>query len=240
MHHRYQQKVLIGIQARSTSTRFPFKCDAMIGPRSIIEHVMHTVTEAVDFMTRNMREPPEFYAALLIPKGDPLKRYANQVAIVEGDEHDVLSRYEQACLHFRPDYIVRVTADCPLLPEFVVTKHIRSAIFGNTDYLTYGHPRFRTSPDGFDVEVLSKRMCRWLFEHAKKPHDREHCTTLLVSDPPDWAKFGHVIDHIDRSDVKLSVDTPEDLEIVRAEYDKIQRILEDAKTYRPNSMVFRL
>lgn len=245
MRYRHPQtrtltKVLIGIQARSTSKRLPNKAAAMIGNKPMIEHVIGTVTEAVDFMSRNMPDPPEFYAALLIPSGDPLKKYAGQIAIVEGDEHDVLSRYHQAFLHYRPDYLVRVTGDCPLLPDFVISKHVRSALYSSTDYLTYGHPRFRTSPDGFDVEVLSKRMCRWLFENAKKPHDREHVTTLLVSSPPEWAKFGHVIDHIDRSSVKLSVDTVEDLERVRAEYDKITKIIEDAKSYRPNSLVFRL
>lgn len=240
MHHRHQQKVLIGIQARSTSTRLPLKCDAMIGPKTILEHVLATVTDAVDFMTRNMRDPPVFYSALLIPRGDPLRRYDSQITVIEGDEWDVLSRYEKALVLYKPDYLVRLTADCPLIPEYVISKHIRSALYGNIDYLTYGHPRFRTSPDGFDVEVLSKRMLRWLCDHARKPHDREHVTTLLVSDPPDWAKHGHVVDHIDRSSVKLSVDTVEDLERVREEYDKIQRILEDAKTYRPNSVVFRL
>lgn len=233
-------KVLIGIQARSTSRRFPNKANATIGDKTMTEHVLSTTADAVDFMSRNMPDPPEFYTALLVPTGDPLKRHANQVAVVEGDESDVLSRFKQAFLYYKPDYVVRITGDCPLLPSFVISKHVRSAIYGGCDYVTHGYPEFRTSPDGFDVEILSKRMLRWLFENARKPKDREHVTTLLVSDPPDWAKFGFVVDHLDLSHLKFSVDTPEDLERVRQEYDRLQKKLEGARNHRPNSVVFRL
>ena len=241
MRHRQVPRVLIGIQARSTSTRFPNKAAAMIGDKTMTEHVLHNVDESVAFLRRNLQDPVEFNVALLIPEGDPLKRLSARYQIVEGSEHDVLSRYQSAFSFYRPDYLVRLTADCPLLPDFVISKHIRSALYGNLDYITNGDPRFRTALDGHDCEVISKRLFRWVVENAVKPYDREHVSTLIKTDAlPDWARVGNIIGYSDLSHIKLSVDTPEDLENVRAAYNKIEDTLNRAKTYRSNSVVFRL
>jgi spore coat polysaccharide biosynthesis protein SpsF (cytidylyltransferase family) len=244
MHRRQQHatRVLIGIQARSTSKRFPNKGMAMINGKTMTEKVLAVVEDAVSWMRKEIPHSPEFSVALLVPEGDPLgKHYARKVDIVEGDEFDVLSRFEKAAAFYRPDYVVRLTGDCPLIPHYVISKHIRCALFSNTDYLTNGDPRFRTAPDGHDCEVISKRMLRWLSDNARRAHDKEHVTTLAKSDPPRWAKVGNIVGHIDCSQIKLSVDTQEDLERVIAEDAKITRMVELGKTYLDQPvMVFRL
>lgn len=233
-------RVMVGIQARSTSKRFPSKAQAVIGTKTMTEHVIRNVTDAVEFMQRSSRDNIEFSVCLLIPTGDPLREVDGAVSILEGDELNVLSRYQKAFSIYRPDYVCRITADCPLIPDYVISKHIRSAIFGPFDYVTNGDPRFTTCVDGHDCEVMSKRMMRWLFDNAKTPRDFEHVTILCKEQTPAWARVCNVIGYLDLSNMKLSVDTPEDLERVRAEYKKVADKIEKAKTYREKSVVFRL
>lgn len=233
----------MAIQARSTSKRFPNKALAILGTKTLIEHVVTAAEEAVGFLQRNLKDPLEFVVAVLVPDRDPLVDFLDRKShckIVEGDEFNVLSRYEKAVVLYRPDFIVRLTGDCPLLPDFVISKHVRSALFGSMDYVSNVDPRFRTSPDGWDVEVMSKRLFSWVAQTANKMLDLEHVTTLIRREPPDWARIGHVIDHIDNSSVKLSVDTPEDLERVREQYTSVSKKVELAKTYRPQTVTFRL
>lgn len=241
---RQPLRVVIGIQARSTSTRFPNKAAAMIGGRSMMEMVLDAVKDAVQFLSRE-RETLEFQTVLLIPKGDPLSKFYGRVAVIEGDENnemDVLSRFKKAFFLYRPDYMVRITGDCPMLPSYVITKMIRSAVFGSMDYVSNSHPLYRTSPDGYDTEVMSRRMMVWLFANAKKQADMEHVTTVIRTSPdlPAMMRIGHVIEWLDRSHVKVSVDTPEDLEYVREEYKKVQDKIEKAESYRQNTVIYRL
>lgn len=233
-------RVLIGIQARSTSKRFPKKAHAPIGPRSMTDHVIWNVLDAIEFMRKGARDQIEFNTVLLVPEGDELKKTTREITVIEGDENDVLSRYKKAFAIYRPDYVCRVTADCPLLPEYVVSKHIRSAIFGPFDYVTNSDPRFTTCVDGHDCEVMSKRMMRWLFENANTPREVEHVTILCKERPPEWARICNIIGYLDMSGTKLSVDTKEDLEKVIKEYEAVERKLSAAKSYRERSFVFRL
>jgi hypothetical protein len=57
--------------------------------------------------------------------------------------------------------------------------------------------------------------------------------------PPDWARIGHVIGHLDQSNLKLSVDTMEDLERVRAAFDRVKRAIENAESIHGKQSVHR-
>jgi glutamate-1-semialdehyde 2,1-aminomutase len=241
MRGRKSIRVLIAIQARSTSKRFPEKSMAMIGQKTMTEMVLGNVEEAIGYIERNDRDPVDCQVALLIPTGDKLKKYAaGRCAVIEGSEDDVLSRFQKAFVVYRPDYVCRITGDCPLLPDFVISKHIRSALFGRLDYCTNADPSYRTSVDGWDCEVMSRRMMEWLFANVQTAYDREHVTTLVRSATPEWANVGYIIEHLDLSHMKLSVDTPEDLERVREQHDMVERKLAGAKTSRSKSIVYRL
>jgi spore coat polysaccharide biosynthesis protein SpsF len=153
--------------------------------------------------------------AVLIPYGDPIGNSLLGNLIVEGPEDDVLKRYEIAQKKFFPNYICRITGDCPLVVPTLITKHISEAVFHDLDYVSNSIDSIRTHPDGYDCEVISSRAMKWLHETADNPFDREHVTTLLKRKPPEWVKIGAIISHNDLSNIKLSVDTPEELERVR-------------------------
>jgi spore coat polysaccharide biosynthesis protein SpsF (cytidylyltransferase family) len=210
-------KVLIGIQARSTSTRLPRKSFALVGGLTLMDRVLKPCQAAAGFLRRHGHQVD---VAILCPEGDPIAAETwPQTTVMEGPEHDVLSRYAMAVARYEPDVIVRVTGDCPMHEATVIGKHVGLTDRFGYDYLSNVDPRFRTSIDGVDTEVISAKLLIDTHQKAEDPSDREHVTTLIRRTPPPWAKIGVVCGFFDLSHIKLSVDTEEDLLRVRAAYD---------------------
>lgn len=218
-------KVAIGIQARSTSSRFPRKVFELIGNKMLIQHVIDACENAARYSSKSY--PGKKISAsvkLLVPENDDLLEFYYKKSIT-GPENDVLTRYVNLQRLTNADYIVRVTGDCPLIPHFVISKAITNATVNNYDYCSNVQENARTSADGFDVEIMSKRALEWANENAKQKSDREHVTLILRSDNiPDDFKIGHMIGYIINKE-KLSVDTKEDLERVREEYRTINNMI---------------
>ncbi len=231
-------KILIGIQARSTSSRLPNKGMLTIGGTTVMQHVLDRVQESVSYIERNHKNPMEVVVALVVPTGDPLAdEYRGKVKVFEGSETDVLARYAVAVNALEPDYLVRITGDCPKIKSCIITSHVFKATFGELYYCSNVDERFRTEPDGWDCEVLSAGGFRYIMENAKDPEDHEHVTIYMRKNPPPWAKIGAFIGTEDRSKTKCSVDTPDDLERVRSEHDNIEQKLSAAR--RAGYRVFR-
>lgn len=214
------QTVLIGIQARSGSTRLPRKAFELISGRMMLDRVIDNCKKAGLFISKKaVNNSLRVRIAVLTPYGDPIiNEFKSRCEIVEGPEDDVLARYAEADKRYSPNYIVRITGDCPLLPPFVISKTIKLAMENGYDYVSNVDPAFRTALDGMDCEVVSSALLKYLDKTATKPSDREHVTTFARSTPPEWAKIGCIVNYFDQSGVKLSVDTKEDLENVRSAF----------------------
>jgi spore coat polysaccharide biosynthesis protein SpsF len=210
-------KILIAIQARSGSTRLPRKAFEMISGRMMLDRVI----EACKFAGRSIEKGGHKAAvAVLTPAGDPIvQEFGARVEIVEGPEHDVLERYAVAVERYNPELTVRVTGDCPLIPAPLIAYMTNLAINNGYDYISNCDERFRTSIDGSDCEVISRRLFEHAAEFAVKPYDREHVTPFIRRSPPEWARLALAVNHYDLSNIKLSVDTPEDLEAVRKAFE---------------------
>lgn len=217
-------QVSIGIQARSTSKRFPGKVFEMIGPKMLLQHVIDACKSSAAYLnnfTHRTRIRVDVF--LLVPKDDEeIKRaFRGKLPIIDGSEDDVLERYKKMLEMSNADFVVRITGDCPLIKPSIITKHINAAVQNKYAYCANVDEECRTSLDGYDCEVISSELLSWLHEFANGV-DREHVTTLVRKSPPEWARnsIGYIVDDRDQSNIKLSVDTKEDLENVRSEYEK--------------------
>lgn len=196
----------------------------------MLRHLIDSCTKASIYINNWTAKNIVVDFALCIPYNDPIKKkYGDDFPCVEGPEDDVLARYKILMDKNDSQYIVRVTADCPLMPSFIISKCITVGVMNEYDYLSNVDERCRTSADGMDCEVISKRLLSHAFENAKDPSDREHVTTFMRRKSPDWAKQGTIINFIDLAHIKLSLDTPDDLVRIRAEYAKIQNALHVAQ-----------
>lgn len=203
--------VLIAVQARSGSKRLPGKSLRLIDDATMISHVFSAAKLSAAFVNRSSGTTSiSAQCCLVIPENDPIKEHFEPDVIVEGPEDDVLERYRLAVDLYRPDYLVRITGDCPLIIPTIITKHIVSAVGMGLDYCSNAFEDLRTFVDGYDCEVISASAFEFIVAGAKTAQDKEHVTTYLRREKPRWAKFGVVMGHIDLSDLKLSVDTIED------------------------------
>lgn len=214
-------KVVIGIQARTHSTRLPNKAMKRIRGITMVDRIINTCLKSEKYINRfTRRSGIEVVTYVLIPEGDPLKEYLSdkEVGILEGPEQDLISRYKVLMDKEDPDYLVRITADCFLLPPFLITKCINTAVKNKYNFTTTAHPEFRTFFDGADVEVVDKELFEWL---DKNSTEREHVFAYLVSNYPDWYRPGLICNYLDLSAFKLSVDTQKDFDLTCKQYNSL-------------------
>lgn len=219
MQQRHSTKIVIGIQARSTSTRFPRKVHELIGGKTVLTRVIESCQGSAAYLSKYFEKTNNSVsvtAAMCIPTGDEIEnKYYSAIPVIEGPEHDVLGRYMILANKLEADYIVRITSDCPLIPQRLISEHVITAFKFGYDYLSNVDEECRTAIDGMDCEVISYRILKDTDARASTSSDREHVTTLIRRDPPRWASVGFSMTHVDHSEIKLSIDTPEDLDRIR-------------------------
>lgn len=223
-------KVCIGIQARSSSKRFPGKVHELIDGRSVLDHVIDVCSKSAGYVNRyTFKNQAIVKLSILVPEGDEIADlYRRRVNVIEGDEDNVLSRYQRMAETHDADYIVRITSDCPRIPEFIISKHILIALKNRYDYFSNVHEGLRTAPDGFDCEVISRKALEWLSDNAKEQYEREHVTPMLRNSPPSWMSRGLMIGNNDLHELKLSIDTREDLDAVIKDQESVERMNREA------------
>ena len=221
--------VLIGVQARSTSTRLRGKCDMAIGETTMVGHVMQQAIRAAAWLSQDMHCD----VVMLIPEGDDVMlRYKGQYLIHEGPEQDVLTRFVSAATEYDSDIIVRLTGDCAWMTSYMIAKCVRAYIKYEADYCS--NVLVRTFMEGLDVEVISRQLLLHLNHEAVTPEDREHVTSaipgLVDDDRLGGFKLHTVMSDFDFSHIKTSVDTAEEYEACNFLYQQKRKKRERAKS----------
>jgi len=132
-----------------------------------------------------------------------------------GDLNNVLDRFYQAAKPNEPDYIVRLTGDCPLIDPEIVDSVIQFCLDGNYDYVSNSlKPTF---PDGLDVEIFKFAALESAWQEASLPSHKEHVTPFIYLQP-DRYKVSVFKNGVDLSDLRWTVDEKEDFEFVSKIY----------------------
>jgi glutamate-1-semialdehyde 2,1-aminomutase len=198
------------IQARMSSTRLPGKIlQTILGAPMLlrqIERVRQASLCDALFVATSTSEADDSVAQLCESAG---------VACFRGSLDDVLDRYYRTALTTRPDHVVRLTGDCPLIDPEIIDAIIRFHVEGGFQYTSNTlELRF---PDGLDVEVMSFTALERAWREAKLPSEREHVTRYMYS-VPGRLRTGSYVGTEDWSHLRWTVDELEDLEFVRRVY----------------------
>jgi len=146
------------------------------------------------------------------PSDDVIAASKGSVPVYRGPLHDVLARYVGA-IGDHDGVVVRVTADCPLIdPEIV--DGVVGLMKPGIAYASNVDPR--SYPKGLDTEAFRPEALRDLAAESTDPAEREHVTLGLRARPERWPAASLVREGEDLGDLRWTVDTPEDLEHVRA------------------------
>ena len=211
---KLKYKVLIGIIVRMKSARLPKKALAMLGNQSIIEHLidrMKTCKMADEVMLCTSTNPQD--ACLL----DVAKKKG--IPSMTGDELDVLKRLIDAGEMVNADIVLRVTGDNPLTSPKFIDDAIKRHLETGNDYTFTRH-----QPQGTKGEIFSIEALRKAYKMAEDSSFSEYLTWYFT-DNPDIFRMENmqVPENVRRPEYRFTVDTPEDLEMMREIYKNLYK-----------------
>ena len=236
-------KIVAIIQARMGSSRLPGKVLLDISGKPMIEQVIQrtqraeTLDSVLVATTTDEADYPiaEFCVSLGIP-------------CTRGSLHDVLDRYYQAAKLHAADIIVRITADCPLIDPALIDQTASLITDDASPGIDFACNRLpppftRSFPIGLDVEVCTFAALDRAWQEAREPFHREHAmpyiyegVTLARADPtpitddcslatgisPRGFRIAQLHHEPDYGSLRWTVDTPEDLDFVRAVFARFE------------------
>lgn len=192
------------VQARMGSTRMPGKVLELAEGKTLLAHLFERLSRAASIDEIVLAIPTTSINDILETEG-----WALGAKVFRGSELDVLGRYASAASLYKGDLVVRITADCPLIDPAVVDYAVSVLVESRFNFVGTG----LSYPDGTDVEVFSSALLFEANENARENYDREHVTPYMKNNPNISVKFIERSDEI--SGLRLTVDNPEDLEVVR-------------------------
>ena len=194
--------VLCILQARVSSTRLPGKVLKPILGEPMLARQIERIARA------------ERIDALIVATSDQatddgVAGLCERLGVdcYRGSLDDVLDRFYQAARRPDPSHVMRLTGDCPLTDPAVLDALVELHLAGGFDYSS--NVEERTYPDGLDAEIFSLDLLDRTWRDATSSYDREHVTPFMRHGEP-GGRRGILKDRIDRSNLRWTVDFPED------------------------------
>jgi len=205
-------KIVAIVQARMGSTRLPGKVLKKLVGMPAIEILLARLSRS------------ELIGEICVAtshnnENDQLCEAIEQLGyrVIRGSETNVLQRYWDAAEATSADIIVRITGDCPVVDPKLVDQVIEFYLSEDVDYASNTNPP--TFPDGLDVEVFSMRALSIARLDATSDYDREHVTPFIRNGNFKRINFKNAID---TSELRLTLDEPDDLVLLRKVFEHFQ------------------
>lgn len=142
------------------------------------------------------------------------------VKTFRGSNDDVLARYYGAAQQYPSEYYVRLTSDCPLIDPGVIDSMIEFFFDHDYKYVAAevepdGH---RNLANGMDCEVFTAELLEEAYHKATLTYEREHVTPYMYLTNESRGTLPY---ERDESAYRLTLDTPEDYEVIRLVYEAL-------------------
>ncbi len=203
-------KFLALIQARFASTRLPGKILMDLSGKPALQRVIERVEQC--------KYVDEAMVITSLSKDD-----VNTVKLVSslgkrvfaGSEQDVLDRYYQSAKLIAPEYVIRITADCPVFDPKMLDLAIEN-LDPKSDYMS---AITETLADGLDLEIFKFSALKSAWENAKLASEREHVTLFIRNNPKTYSLQNFECPLGNLNHERWTVDEPEDFELVSKIYE---------------------
>jgi spore coat polysaccharide biosynthesis protein SpsF len=198
-------KIGFVITGRMKSTRLPKKLTLKLQDRELIRWMLDRAKLA--FEKENI-----VIATSTNPQDDILEVIANEeeVKVFRGDEEDVVERLYQASLSNGFDYLINITADCPLFGYDYIDKI--------KDVLVKESPDLLTSldlPIGFFVYAIKTTAFKKVIQQ-KKTTITEVWGDYFYSNPDIFKVVSLQVEEDEKRIYRLTIDYPEDFKLFEA------------------------
>ena len=209
--------IIAVIQARMTSTRFPGKVLVPLQGKALLWHTVFAlqksqkIQKVVLAISQNLED-------------DELVSFANDLGIdyVRGDELNVLERFIKAYQRYQPEILVRVTGDCPIIDTEFLDSTIEQIQDSSADYVAANQICIHEG-----VTAVSARAFDLIIQEKDDPTAQEHVTSYIQKCPEKFKIVKIDIPVLFQRTVRLSVDTPQDLDFLQAIYDYSGKVAGD-------------
>lgn len=201
-------KTIVIIQARMGSSRLLGKILMPLGEHNNLHYVtarcksIAGVNEVIVATSR-------------LPQDDAVEQWCNErkIACFRGSEDDVLSRFIGAAQAYSPDYVVRVTADCPFVDIEMAEQMIELVQQKQVDIIDLE----ATLPRGLAVEVLAYSALQYIDQHGHEPRHREHVTYYAYEYKEQFTRAAYQppADRL-HPELRITLDTAEDYALISA------------------------
>ncbi len=191
-----------------SSSRFPGKVLASFRGEPLIRHVVRGVGRAIapsDIVVTTSSKSSD----------DPVASYVEslQINVFRGPLNNVFDRFSQCVAEYPCDWILRISADSPLLNPEILRQVIDEAGDGDCDLVSTIFPR--TFPRGRNAELIRVATFLSVPAHELSAEDQEHVTQCFYRDSGKY-RIRNVRSSRDLSGLSLAVDTIEDLQRIEA------------------------
>ena len=216
-------KYLVLIQARCGSTRLPNKVLKDLCGKPALERMIDRVKKS--------KKIDEVMVITSIDKNNlPILKLCSEIGIRVGigSEEDVLDRYYQTAKLLSPEYVIRLTADCPCFDPALLDMAIEE-MNEDSDYMGMLTESFA---DGLDLEIMKFSALKKAWKEANHSFEREHVTQYILRHPELFklqnfeSPIGYFGNH------RWTVDEPEDFELVSKIYEYFYGINDSDFTYK--------
>lgn len=204
-------RVVAIVQARMSSTRLPGKAFLPLGGKPALEHVLERASKidgVSSVILATSREPSD----------DRIANWceARGTSFFRGSLNDVLGRYYECALEAGADFVVRITADCPLLDPQLSSRAVALALSQQTDLAAVA----KSFPKGLDTQVFRFSALATAFSEASTGYDREHVGPFIENNQSRF-KVRAIESAIDHSNQRWTLDYPEDYEFLSAVFENL-------------------
>jgi len=201
---------LVIIQARCGSSRLPGKVLKDIYDKTALERMIDRVkkSQSID----------EIIIATTINKEDiEIVKLISllDLRIFIGSSDDVLDRYYQVAKLVKPQYVIRLTSDCPLFDYEILDDAIKTFEDKKCDYLGMISETF---PDGLDLEIMKYEALETAWKQADLISEREHVTLYIKNHPELFDIFDYKCSQGNLKHMRWTLDESEDLIFIQAVY----------------------
>ena len=202
-------KFLVIIQARNGSSRLPGKVLKKIKGKTCLELMLERVSKS--------KLINEVIVATTINSEDvPIVNLVSKLGyrVFIGSSEDVLDRYYQCAKLIKPEYVIRLTSDCPLFDWRVLDDAI-SELKPETEDLRMLSETF---PDGQDLEIIKYDSLKYIWENAKLMSEREHVTLYVKNHIDEFKVQDFKCKLGDLNNERWTLDEPADFEMISNVY----------------------
>lgn len=196
--------IRVFIQARMSSSRFPGKVLAPFRQEPIILHVIRAVNRVADIerivVTTSVEASDDPLAAYLEKRG---------FSVFRGPLLNVFERFRLCLVKFPAEWILRISADSPLLELGALEEIVAQADTECCDLVTTVFPR--SFPKGTNAELIRARTFESVPMSDLSAEDREHVTSIFYRNADRFRIVNVSSGKPELAKVSLAVDSVEDL-----------------------------